>query len=109
MQTGDQIESQTESFAPMTVAFAQDAENLQSANHVFNFDPLRSQFSIQLLFFFRQLMQFAVFQRQNHFRRFALQLRRSSFSGHETLAPLFSFTFQLFFKLQWALITQTRM
>ncbi len=36
-------------------------------------------------------------------------LRRSSFSGHETLAPLSSFNFQLFFKLQWALITQTRM
>jgi hypothetical protein len=35
MQTGNQIESQSESFAAMPVAFAQDAENLQSANNEF--------------------------------------------------------------------------
>ncbi len=32
-------------------------------------------------------------------------LRRSSFSGHETLAPLFIFNFQMFLKLQRALVT----
>lgn len=82
MQTGNQIESQTESFSAMTVAFAQDAENLQSANHIFNFYPLACQFSIHLFFCICQLLQFAVFQRQNRFPAFALQSPISPISAH---------------------------
>jgi len=73
MQTGDQIESQSETLSAMPVAFAQDAKNLQSANHIFNFYPFACSRPIDLLFCLTQAMQFAVLQWQNHFFGFALQ------------------------------------
>ncbi len=38
-----------------------------------------------------------------------MSLRRSSFSGHKTLAAPYIFNFQMFLKFQWAFVTQTRM
>ena len=81
MQTGDQIESQTESFSAMPVAFAQNTKDLQSANHVFVLHSFACQRSIEFLFLFRQLMRFAVFQWQNHFRRVAVQAPVSQISS----------------------------
>ncbi len=71
MQTSDQIESQSETLSTMPVAFAQDAKDLQSANHIFNFYPPSCSRPIDLLFCLAQAMQFAVLQWQNH--SFAVQ------------------------------------
>ncbi len=57
----------------MPIAFTQNAKDLQSANHIFNFDALACPFSVDLLFLARQAVQLAVFQRQNDFFGFALQ------------------------------------
>jgi len=73
MQTGNQIESQSESFSAMPVTFAQNPEDFQSPDHVFYLDAFACQFSIELLFFLRQAMQLAVFQWQNHILQFGLQ------------------------------------
>ena len=73
MQTGNQIESQTESFTAMPVAFAQYPKDFQSPNDVFNFHSFACELSIEFLFCLRQLMQFAVLQWQNRFLGFALQ------------------------------------
>ena len=73
MKTGYQVEPQTESFSTMAVAFAQDTKYLQPPNHIFNLDPLRSQLPIHLLFCLGQMMQLAVFQRQNHVPALSLQ------------------------------------
>jgi hypothetical protein len=73
MQTGDQIESQSESFSAMPTAFAQDTKYLEPPNYVFDLDPFAFQFPIQLLFCLHELMQLTVFQRQNRLRCFGLQ------------------------------------
>jgi hypothetical protein len=73
MQTSYQVESQTESLSAMAIAFAQDTKDFQSPNDVFDFHALRRQLSICLLLCFVQPVQFAIFLRQNHFLRCALQ------------------------------------
>lgn len=82
MQTGNQIESQSESFSTMPVKFAQNPKDFQSPDDVFNFHPFACQFSIDFLFLFFQLMQFAVLQWQNHNSRLALQPPISQIGTH---------------------------
>ncbi len=85
MQTGDQIKSQTESLSAMAIAFADNPKDFQSPNHIFNFDALRSQLSIRLLFCFAQPVQFAVFLRQNHIRHLRLQAPISQIGAQATV------------------------
>jgi hypothetical protein len=73
MQTGYQVESQSESLSAVTIAFAQNPKDFQPSNNIFDLHALACQLPIRLLFAARQLMQFAVFLRQNHIQRFGLQ------------------------------------
>jgi hypothetical protein len=73
MQTGYQVEAQTESLSAMTIAFAQNSKDFQPSNDVFHLHALSRQLPIRLLFRFAQLMQFAVFLRQNDIHRLRLQ------------------------------------
>lgn len=96
MQTGNQIEVPSESFATMPIAFAQNPKDFHSPNHVFDLHPFACQFSIQFLFCLCQLTQLTVFQWQNHLRRFSLQSPISQISSQ----------FQLFAKVDTTFLKQ---
>ncbi len=40
IESGDEIEAQAKSFSTVSIAFAQDPEDLQSANDILDQDPL---------------------------------------------------------------------
>jgi len=93
MKTGNQIESQPESFSPMAVAFAQYPKYLQPPNHVLNLHPPSCQLPIRLLFRFAQAMQFAVFQRQNHIQTLVLQTPIAQITSQPNLFAKFDTAF----------------